>query len=169
VVIGVAGIMDELFKTRWRWLHADRWSDDERLRYPGVYLLAYGANELDGQKIKIDDVYYVGMSNSAGGVRARLRQFKSALERGYGHSAGNHCYQQNKERPFSKLGKGKKFYFAALCAECSSLKSSARPNDFRTMGDVACLEYYAIAHVLECSTTKKVPPLNRSAGGKLLI
>jgi hypothetical protein len=69
---------------------------DERLRYPGVYLLAYGAKELEGQNVKIDDVYYIGMSNSAGGVRSRLRQFKSALERGYGHSGGNHCYVQNK-------------------------------------------------------------------------
>jgi NADPH-dependent 2,4-dienoyl-CoA reductase/sulfur reductase-like enzyme len=53
-------------------------------------------------------------------------------------------------------------------APCSSLKSDARPDDFRKMGHVACLEYYAIAHVLARSATKRVPPLNLSAGGMLI-
>jgi hypothetical protein len=162
----VAGLVDRLFKEHWRALHVDRWDDDKLLRFPGVCLLAYGGRELDGQMIKIDDVYYVGMSNSAGGVRARLKQFKSALEKGRGHSGGNRCYKQNDEKPFSTLRDRKKFHYAALCLECSSsVKSCARPCDFRTMGDVASLEYYAIAHFQEHSAAKKVPPLNRSAGG----
>jgi hypothetical protein len=164
-VLNVARLVNELFKKRWHRLHADRWDDDGLLKYPGVYLLAYAARDLEGQKVKIDDVYYVGMSNSAHGVRARLKQFKSALERGVGHSAGNHCFQRNKDKPFLKLGTKKKFYFVALCLECANPKPSAQPDDFRKMGHVACLEYYAIAHVRARSATKKVPPLNRSAGG----
>jgi hypothetical protein len=167
-MLDVAALMNELFKTRWRELHADGWADSDRLQYPGVYLLAYDARDLAGQKVKIDDVYYVGMSNSAGGVRARLKQFKSALERGYGHSGGNHFFITHKKRPFSKLRASKRFYFTALCLQCRSLKTSARPDDFRKMGHVACLEYYAIAHVLAKSASKKVPPLNHAAGGVLI-
>jgi len=166
-VIKMTGTVKDLFATRWRVLHAEGWADDATLRYPGVYLLAYTAKDIAGQKIRIDDVYYVGMSNSAGGVRARLRQFKSALEKGCGHSAGNHCFAQNRSRAFSGLRGKKAFFFTSLCVPCSGLKSSGTPEDFRKMGFVACLEYYAIAHVLAHGAARKVPPLNRSAGGVL--
>lgn len=164
----VQGLVKELFAMRWRPLHGPGWDDVEQLRYPGVYLLAYTAKELNGQKIKVDDVFYVGMSNSAGGVRARLNQFKSALEKGYGHSGGDHCYRHHNEKPFLTLKTDKKFYFAPRCLKCSSLKSNAGPHDFRTMGNIASLEYHAIAHVQEHSANKIVPQLNFSAGGVLI-
>ena len=149
----------ELFRSRWRWLHSPDWDAGGQYRYPGVYLLAYDARELAGKRVAVDDVYYIGMSNSAGGVRARLKQFKSALEKGYGHSGGDRCYRRNKQTPFSQLRSRKRFYFAAWCVPSTSPKASARPL-------VACLEYYAIGHVL--TRTGKVPPLNISAGGILV-
>ena len=160
--------VNELFKARWRWLHAEQWADRDRLQNPGVYLLAYDARDLEEQRVKVDDVYYVGMSNAAGGVSARLKQFQCAIEKGYGHSAGNRWFVQNKKKAYSEHRTNEKFYFAARCLPCKSLKSIAGPDDFRTMGQVACLEYYAIAHVLAKSAAKKVPPLNRSAGGILV-
>src|ERR1044072_1181355 len=133
-MVDIISPVRRLFAKRWRRLHAEEWLKDSELRYPGVYLLAFTEKNLEGKAVRVDDGYYVGMSNAAGGVRARLRQFKSALERGYGHSAGNRCYQGYKGRAFSKLRRKEKFYFAALCMPCSSLKSGAQPNDFRVMG-----------------------------------
>ncbi len=168
MMIEITEGVNQLFRTRWRSLHTGQWANIDLLQFPGVYLLAYDARALEGQRVRVDDIYYVGMSNSAGGVRARLKQFKSALEKGGRHSGGNHCYKQNKQTPFSELPTRKKFYFTAWCLRCDSLKRRAKPDDFRKMGMIACLEYYAIAHVLAKSTTKKVPPLNRSAGGILV-
>jgi hypothetical protein len=133
-----------------------------------VYLLAYEARSLAGKPINIGDVYYVGMSNAAGGVKARLKQFKKAIETGHGHSAGKHFYMRHKGTPFSKLRVRERFYFAALCLPCVSLKKNAPPSDFKKMGHVACLEYFAIAHVQSKRADRKVPALNRSAGGILM-
>jgi hypothetical protein len=161
----VIRLLDQLFNQRWYRLHAAGWDKDKQLKFPGVYLLAYTPDDLEGQRIKIDDVCYVGMSNAKGGVRARLKQFMSGIEKGRGHSAGDFFYRKNK-KPFSELRGREKFYFATLCRECSTGdKSDAMPDDFRMMGAIACLEYYAIAHVREHSKAKTVPLLNRSAGG----
>jgi hypothetical protein len=110
-------LLHQLFEKHWGWLHADHWDHDTQLKFPGVYLLAYSDKGLDGQKVEVADVFYVGMSNSKGGVRARLDQFKSAIEGRRGHSAGNYCYQRNGQKPFSELRTQKKFYFAACCLE----------------------------------------------------
>jgi len=62
----VSRLVKRLLDTRWTRLHSDGWADDTLLSYPGAYLLAYTNRDLSRKKIKIDDVYYVGMSNSAG-------------------------------------------------------------------------------------------------------
>jgi hypothetical protein len=162
-MIDMPCFVGELFRSRWTPLHSDQHSN-VGFRNPGVYLLAYSSKRLEGQRVQINDVYYVGMSNSRGGVTARLKQFKNALERGYGYSAGDYCYKQNK-RPFSKLGNRRKFYFVAWCIDVSR-KSDLTPGQLRKMGHVTCLEYYAIAHVKARSRKRAVPPLNRAAGGE---
>jgi hypothetical protein len=162
----VTSAVETLFRGPWRRLHAQNWDLSDQLQYPGVYLLAYSDNALDGHPINVGDVYYVGMSTAAGGVWQRLKQFKSALEIGKGHSAGNRYYRSNGCAPFSEYVSAKTFYFTALCIPCESRKTTAKANDFRKMGQVACIEYYAIAHVLE--NGKKVPPLNKSAGGSIV-
>ena len=47
----------------------------DELRFPGAYILAYSDAGLNGAAIAADAVFYVGMSNAAGGVRQRLKQF----------------------------------------------------------------------------------------------
>jgi hypothetical protein len=61
--------------------------------------------------------------------------------------------------PFSNANTGKKFYYVSLTLECVSNKGKASPDDFRELGHVACLEYYAIAHVF--AETGNKPPLNK--------
>ena len=90
-----------LFRRQWMPLHDEDWDADEQLRYPGVYLLAFTNQPLKGRGAHVDHVYYVGMSNSAGGVRGRMEQFKHAIEKGGRHSGGKNFYKWNAETPFS--------------------------------------------------------------------
>lgn len=164
-MIDMAAFVGELFRARWRPLHGDDWDDSVTLRNPGVYLLAYGGKSLTAQRVQVDDVYYVGMSNSRGGVRARLKQFKQALERGSSHSAGDYCFKQNGSRPFKSIKTRKKFYFATWCIDLPRDIDLTATN-LKQLGHVACLEYYAIARVKAKGSRRAVPPLNRTAGGE---
>src|SRR3712207_529496 len=109
-------LVTNLFNRTWADLHRPDWDKDEQLRFPGVYVLAYTSKRLAGRRVHVDNVYYVGMSNSAGGVRARLNQFKSANETGGLHSGGKNFFELNGRKPFSQLGTNQKFYFAALAS-----------------------------------------------------
>lgn len=160
----ITGLVGKLFRTRWTCLHGDGWDDDAALRNPGVYLLAYSQGRLADQPVQLDDVHYVGMSNSQGGVRARLNQFKAALECGRGHSAGDYCYKQNGGRAFTAIRSRRKFYFASWCIDVPR-RPDLNLSDLKKLGQVACLEYYAIAHIKAKSTNRAIPPLNRSTGG----
>jgi hypothetical protein len=148
-----------LFNSKWQLLDKESIKD---LKYPGVYLLANPAARdlarLVGKTVKLGDVDYVGMSNNGHGVGRRLHQFLRAIEGKGAHSAGNRVFAAG-YRP------DKKFLFVAHPIVCCSSKANATPDDFRKMGNVACLEYYAIAHILE--QTGAVPSLNVSAGSNL--
>jgi hypothetical protein len=125
-----------------------------------VYLLAYSRAKIDGAPIRSSDVFYVGMSNAAGGVAQRLKQFKIGIEKNIQHSGAMRFYREySLNRPFSHTNRRKRLYFAALTIPCVSKKSEAQPNDLREMGHVACLEYYAIAKVMRQTGSK--PPLNK--------
>lgn len=165
----MAKLNDELFAKEWELLYRGDETEfrkilkDPRLKNPGVYLLACpekSRRDLEGQKINVKDVDYVGMSNSKAGLAGRLRQFKRAIEGRRGHSGGNNFVQHKGK--YSKLKHGP-FYFAVWNTECCNKKSAPEANDFRAMGHVACLEQYAIAYVKE--KNRRVPKLNRSAGG----
>lgn len=162
----IAALVGKLFRMRWTSLHGDDWDSDVSLRNPGIYLLACSHKRLVGQRVRPDDVHYVGMSNSRGGVRARLKQFKQALQFGYGHSAGDYCFKQNGSRPFRPTQTKKAFYFATWCIDVPRDLDLTASN-LRKLGHVACLEYYAIAHVRAKGRKRAVPPLNRATGGEL--
>jgi len=78
-----------LLATKWLRLHGDytKLADCE---YPGVYVLAYKDEDLVGQTIGEQDIYYVGVSHV--GVRNRLKQFIMGLEDGGHHSAAKRFF-----------------------------------------------------------------------------
>jgi hypothetical protein len=149
----------KLFSERWKNLHSFEGFGDSELKWPGVYLIAYSKNNLDGRLVESDHVFYVGMSNSSAGVGSRIKQFKAGIEK-YGiHSAAMRFYRIHcKNMPFSKAKTGMKLFFVSIPIKCESNKHKANPDDFRKMGHVACLEQYAIAYVQE--QTGKCPALN---------
>lgn len=153
--------VSKLFASRWADLHEDKSLARAELKFPGVYLLAYSAApKIADSLVKAKDVFYVGMSNAAGGVRQRLKQFKAGIENNGLHSGAMRFYREfGGGEPFAGAKSGKRLYFAALTFECVSDKALARPDDLRLMGHINCIEYYAIAHVAE--QTGKNPPLNK--------
>jgi hypothetical protein len=105
-------------------------------------------------------VFYVGMSNAAGGVRQRLKQFLDGIEHNRQDSGAMRFYREYcGHRPFSKAKTEKQFYFAAVTVPCVSNKVVAEAGDLRLMGHAACLEYYVIAHIVEVTTQR--PTLNQ--------
>jgi hypothetical protein len=153
-------LVARLFREPWTNLHAADALARPDLRFPGVYLLACTGAAIDGARVKPRDVFYVGMSNAGSGVRGRLRQFMVGIETGAMHSGAVRFFREyGRERAFSKAKDGKRFYFAALTLPCVSDKAAASAADLRTMGHVACLEYYAIAHVT--ARTGRKPVLNK--------
>jgi hypothetical protein len=156
----ITSAVSKLFATRWVHLHGERALRIADLRHPGVYLLAYSGRSLEGSAIKAHDVLYVGMSNSAGGVRSRLNQFKKGIEENHHHSGARRFFREHGGgKPFAAAGTRRRLYFSALTFECESRKGLAKPDDLRIMGHINCIEYYAIAHVAE--QTGKNPPLNK--------
>src|SRR5436309_12344290 len=79
-------LIRRLLSTKWTKLLANHSSLDGQSckggEDPGVYLLAYSDKDLQGKDIDLEDIFYVGMSNSHGGVNQRLKQFIDAIERG---------------------------------------------------------------------------------------
>jgi hypothetical protein len=156
----IAYLTDALFAQQWCGLHGANALSDPTLRYPGVYLLAFSRPRIEERQVAEADVLYVGMSNSAGGIVQRLKQFRNGIER-YGlHSGAMRFYREYCQgQPFSTVKSDKKLYFVAISVSCVSAKAKAQPNDFMAMGHVAALECYAVARILE--RTGRTPPLNQ--------
>jgi hypothetical protein len=126
--------------------------------YPGVYVLAYTASELEGKRVREKDIYYVGMSLV--GVRTRLGQFRAGLLDGHHHCAAKHFFfDENRGKPFDEATSQKKFFVATVSIPCRFRKQERTPADLQKLGTVAALEFHVLARVKE--KQGKEPPLNK--------
>lgn len=102
-------LLNRLSAKRWQPFHTDERklaasTKVEAFADPGVYLFAYTSKPMAGRPVKPGNVFYVGMSNSAGGLRQRFRQFQSSLEGGNGHGPAYRFFEKcAKCRPYSRL------------------------------------------------------------------
>src|SRR5437773_11839524 len=90
--LDVRTLVNRLFTQKWTLIQSTTKSFDNGDQ-PGVYLLAYTEKDLDGQPIALEDIFYVGMSNSAGGINKRLRQFTYGLEKKKLHSGAKRFFR----------------------------------------------------------------------------
>lgn len=142
------------------WIKLEDYKTLDNSQYPGVYILAYSDKDLEKKPIRIEDIYYVGMSNSLGGVKQRLNQFFSGIEKGYGHSAGNRFLKEiNKRVPYSKSKNNKRFFVSSLSLPCLVNKKNRSYKDLIKMGEVARFEYEVLAYVKE--KIGREPELNK--------
>lgn len=132
----------------------------ENSEFPGVYLLAYTEKNLEDTAVNIKDVFYVGMSNSKGGVFQRLNQFIKGIEKCDLHSAAVRFFREYANNtPFSRTGINKKFYVIFLSIPCKVNKEERSAEDLRKMGEVAKFEYDVLAYIKE--KLGKEPELNK--------
>jgi len=135
------------------------WEDMEKIHYlnfPGVYMIAITYKSLKGKKPHYkDDIRYIGMTNSRGGLKSRLKQFNASI---HGKKL-RHC---GADRICIKLGKykkwNKKLFVCVHPIRCETNKEKRTPKDLRKMGQCTKLEYDAIAQIKQ--ETGKEPIFN---------
>jgi hypothetical protein len=152
-------LIKSLLSTKWISLQSTGLSSREG-KYPGVYILAYSNDNLEGKEIDLNEIFYVGMSNSLGGVNQRLKQFLAGIEKDCCHSAARRFFRDYADSiPYSKLESRKTFYVAYISNKCQVTKASRTSEDLRMMGEVTRLEYYVLAHIKEM--LGREPELNK--------
>lgn len=132
------------------------WLDREQhacVGYPGVYAIAHSRRKLTGSEFSWHpEIIYIGMTNSVGGLRARLRQFDNTIIGKSGHGGADRV--RYKHRHYGRLCQ--RLFVAIAPIKCDV--TSASPRDLRCMGEVARLEYSSLAHFAELF--KKLPEFN---------
>lgn len=142
------------------WIKLDDYKTLKDCEYPGVYVLAYSDEDLSNNKIEIEKIFYVGMSNSLGGVKQRLGQFINGIEKDRSHSAGRRFFKEYMNNAsFSKNKSERDFYVASLSLPCEVSKGKRTHDDLRKMGEVAMFEFEVVAHIKE--RLGKEPELNK--------
>ncbi|HVS89223.1 MAG TPA: hypothetical protein VHF01_13510 [Candidatus Acidoferrum sp.] len=146
--IVIDGLVQDLFSGTWVPIRDYRTLPD--CKYPGVYLLAYTDENLIGQQVRTQDIYYVGVTQSCGGVRQRLYQFLCGLEKPVAHSAAMRFLSEVAAgTPYSQLAEKRQFFVTSVSVECQPRKTLRTPVDLQKCGIVAALEWYALARVKE--------------------
>jgi hypothetical protein len=124
-----------------------RWADRaciDGLRWPGVYVLAISDEDIAGSHFSWHrDVVYVGMTNSKGGLKSRLKQFDDTVRGKESHGGAQRV--RFKHRNYEKLKH--RLYVAVSNFDCEV--TSNRPEDLRIMGAVACFEFECLAAFAE--------------------
>ena len=131
----------------WEFSDWIRWVDRNNLSsldYPGVYALAILATDLSGQTFDWQpEIAYIGMTNSRGGLRSRLKQFDNAVNWKEGHGGASRVRYKYKE--YSELVPN---LYVSVCSVKCNVKSNT-PLDLRLMGEVAKFEYECLARFVE--------------------
>jgi hypothetical protein len=132
--------MEQIF-TNWV-----KWEDRNELdgiNYPGIYCIAVSSKLLNKFKF-IKELEYIGMTNSIGGLKSRLRQFDDTIKMKRTNHGGADRFlyvYENYEEVKDKI------YVAIHSFECNTKNPS--PNDLRIMGEVAKCEYDCWATYIE--------------------
>lgn len=115
----------------------------DQITYPGVYAIALlETKDISGQKFEFrEEIIYIGMTNSRGGLQSRLRQFDNTITHPNRneHSAAERViykHQENKDL--------KNQLYVSICPFKCDVNSN-HPDDIRTIGDIKQCESYCIA------------------------
>jgi hypothetical protein len=144
----------ELTFTLWyRW---EKRNSIDGANNPGVYVLAITDEDLEGQRVQLSQVCYVGMSNSKKGLKGRWGQFARAVKGKSGlHSGGDTIFND-----IGSYEDWNRQLFVAACPVVCNVGSSS-PEDLRKMGIVAYLEYEALAQFVEGNSKCSRPKYNK--------
>ena len=116
----------------------------ENLQYPGVYVIAYADIDIVNNDFDwIEEIIYVGMTNSQGGLKNRLQQFENTIIGKTGHGGAQRVIF--KYRNYNELIK--KLYVSARYFKCNV--TSNQVDDLLVMGKVAEYEYICFAEYVK--------------------
>jgi hypothetical protein len=123
-----------------RWASWGQRAELNGLTLPGVYVVARAQEALGGQHFSWrPEIFYVGMTNSTGGLAARLRQFDRTLNGKLAHGGADRV--RLKHPNYKTLVPH--LYVAVAPFDCDVKTFS--PADLRIMGDVAKFEFDCLA------------------------
>ncbi len=123
-----------------------KWEDRnelEGIKYPGIYCIAVSEKILNKFNF-IQELEYIGMTNSKGGLRSRLRQFDATIKKIRTHHGGADRFLYK----YENYDEVKDTIYVAICPfKCNTKKPL--PEDLRIMGEVAKFEYDCWAIYIE--------------------
>lgn len=108
----------------------------------GIYAFAISADALSNKPFAvIEPIVYFGMTNAAGGLRSRLKQFRDTLFSGKRlHGGAERFFFEHKD----KLADLQRTLYFSVCPFASAPNQPSIA-ELRLMGDVAKAEYEAFA------------------------
>lgn len=121
------------------WMPWRERNDHPQITCPGVYAVARFGSAPASRFSLCEDLIYFGMTNSKGGLKARRKQFDRTISGHLEHGGADrvlHAYPS-----YSRLVP--KLYVAVAPFTCDV--TTNKPNDLRTMGEVARFEYLCFA------------------------
>ena len=123
-----------------------KWEDRNTLvgiNYPGIYCIAVSRKSLNTFSF-IPELEYIGMTNSKGGLKSRLRQFDDTIKmKRTNHGGADRFLYQ-----YENYEEVKDNIYVAICSfECDT--KNPTPKDLRVMGEVAKCEYDCWAIYIE--------------------
>lgn len=151
-----------------KWIKWGHRNNLKNLKFPGVYSIAYHHENLENQEFKwINEIIYIGMTNSQKGLKSRLKQFDNTIIGKTGHGGADRVRYEFED--YEKLTNN--LYVSVQSIECDV--TSNLPQDLRKMGNVAKLEYDCFAKFSECfnrlpkfNDKKNSPKYSREKGRK---
>lgn len=126
------------------WTHWDDRSSLKGINLPGVYIIALADKNISGTPFTyIPDIIYIGMSNSLGGLKSRLKQFDNTIKGKEGHGGARRV--RYKHTDYETLTH--RLYVAVYPRKCSVRTMSH--SSLRIMGSVAKHEYDCLASFVD--------------------
>lgn len=127
-----------------RWVKFTDRNSLENINYPGVYCIAITDKNLSSKEFDlIEDIKYVGMTNSINGLKGRLYQFDNTIKGKRGHGGADRFRFKHKDY----LSLVKMLYVSVNPFKCNV--TTNKPYDLRIMGEVAQFEYEYLARYVE--------------------
>lgn len=131
-----------------KFTHWIKWQERNTLsgiEFPGVYACALADDSFNSTHgfNWVKQIIYIGMTNSAGGLRARLKQFDNTIVGKTGHGGADRV--RYKHRSYERLINS--LYVSVASFPCN-VKSN-QPEDLTVMGKVAKFEYDCFAEFVK--------------------
>lgn len=124
-----------------------KWSNRDKLeniKLPGIYCIAVSNSNIEGSAFSwLEEINYVGMTNSINGLKGRLKQFDNTIKGKTGHGGADRFMNE-----YNSYDTDVDNIYVAIDTFHCDVKSN-EPEYLIMMGDVAKQEYVCIAEYVK--------------------